>query len=340
MNARTNARMNGPLRNSPSAPAGGPNTGPGGNRRDGRLHAARAQSGLRKVWRYIAKEWSSWLLIIPTVYLFYVFAWQPLVSGIVLSFFRTEGYSAVEFIGLRNYEDVISNSVFRQTLINSFYYVFWSLVFGFVLPIAVAIMINELIRGKSLFRFAVFFPNMVPGIAASMLWLLLFQPGKNGVLNMLLGWVGIPAQEWLQNPHLTIPLIVLTMTWRGFGGSVLLYMASMQGINRELYEAAAIDGAGIWRRLFSITLPQISNLIGLMLILQISGVFQVFGEPLVMTEGGPNNASMSLMLQSFFYAFRYFQAGHSMALGVITFMILLVLTVLYFWMDRKFAKEA
>ncbi|MFC3803065.1 carbohydrate ABC transporter permease [Cohnella sp. GCM10012308] len=304
----------------------------------------RAQPGTRRsgpaaMRRYFIREWSSWLLVVPTVLVFFVFAWQPLVSGIALSFFKTEGYKATSFVGLQNYVDVISNSVFRQTLINSFSYVFWSLVIGFAFPIAVAVVINELRRGQSFFRFAVFFPGMVPAIAASMVWVLLFQPGEAGVLNMILHAVGIPAQEWLQDERLTIPLIVVTMTLRGFGGSVLLYLASLQGINPELYEAASIDGAGVLRKLFSITMPQISNIIGLMLILQISGVFQVFNEPLVMTEGGPNNASMTLMLQSFFYAFRYFEAGHSMALGVITFLILMVLTVVYFRLDRKFDKE-
>ena len=304
------------------------------------VRTAQKRTAASRIVRYLSREWSSWLLVVPTIIVFFVFAWQPLVSGIVLSFYKTEGYKAVEFIGLQNYVDVIQNSVFRQTLINSFLYVFWSLVIGFAFPIAVAIIINELRHGKSFFRFAVYFPNMVPAIAASMVWMLLFQPGQNGVLNMLISHLGIPAQGWLQDPSMTIPLIVVTMTLRGFGGTVLLYLASLQGINQELYEAASIAGAGVWRKLFRITLPQISNIVGLMLILQISGVFQVFGEPLVMTEGGPNNASMSLMLQSYFYAFRYFQAGHSMALGVITFLILMVLTVIYFWLDKKFDKEA
>ncbi|WP_372635394.1 carbohydrate ABC transporter permease [Cohnella sp.] len=304
------------------------------------VHNAQKRTAASRIVRYLSREWSSWLLVVPTIIVFFVFAWQPLVSGIVLSFYKTEGYKAVEFIGLQNYVEVIQNSVFRQTLINSFLYVFWSLVIGFAFPIAVAIIINELRHGKSFFRFAVYFPNMVPAIAAAMVWMLLFQPGQNGVLNMLISYLGIPAQGWLQDPSMTIPLIVVTMTLRGFGGTVLLYLASLQGINQELYEAASIDGAGVWRKLFRITLPQISNIVGLMLILQISGVFQVFGEPLVMTEGGPNNASMSLMLQSYFYAFRYFQAGHSMALGVITFLILMVLSVIYFWLDKKFDKEA
>ncbi|MFD3261708.1 carbohydrate ABC transporter permease [Paenibacillus lentus] len=289
--------------------------------------------------RQMLRDWSSWVLILPTLFAFFFFSWQPLVKGIFLSFFKTEGYEAVSFIGLQNYRDVIQNSAFQQTLLNSFMYVLWSLIIGFVVPIIVAVLINELRHGKSFFRFAVFFPCMVPGIAASMLWMFLFEPGKGGVLNMLLSAVGLPIQQWLQNPNMTIMLIIFTITWRNFGGTVLLYLASLQSINSDLYEAASLDGANVWRRFRSITLPQISGMIGLMLILQVSGVFQIFNEPLVMTEGGPNNASMTLMLQSYYYAFRSFQAGHSMALGVITFLILMVLTVVYFKMDKKLNRE-
>ncbi|MBN2984058.1 sugar ABC transporter permease [Cohnella algarum] len=121
----------------------------------------------------------------------------------------------------------------------------------------------------------------------------------------------------------------------GVRGTVILYLASLQGVNHELYEASAIDGAGIRKRLRHITIPQISHIIGIMFILQIIGVFQVLYEPLTMTEGGPNNASMSLMLTSYHYAFRYFEAGRSLAVGVITFVILAALTAVYFRINKR-----
>lgn len=288
---------------------------------------------------YWMKEWSSWLLIIPTLLFFFFFSWQPLLSGIWLSFFQTSGFETEKFIGLQNYIDVVTNSVFQQTLINTFMYVFWSLVIGFLVPIVVAVMINELRHWNSFFRFSAFFPSMIPGIAASLLWMFLFEPSENGIVNMMLGAVGLNPLGWLQDQHLSIVTIVLTITWRNFGSTTLLYLASLQGVNNELYEAASIDGASIWRKFVSITLPQIAPLIGLTLILQVSGVFQIFNEPLVLTEGGPNNASMTLQLQSYFYAFRYFEAGHSAALGVITFIILMVMTVYYFKLQKKWDKE-
>jgi len=288
----------------------------------------------RRLKRIIA-DLPAWLLIVPSMSFFLVFSWQPLVSGMLLSFQETKGYEGIRFNGVQNYVDVITNSVFQQTLINTGMYVFWSLVIGFAVPIVIAIIINELAHFKSFFKFSVFFPTIVPGIAASLLWVLIFEPGSGGILNALLDQFGVSPLNWLQNSHWTIILIVITMTWRGFGTSVILYLASLQGVNHELYEAASIDGAGVLRRIRSITIPQISPIISIMLILQIIGVFQVFYEPLTMTEGGPNNASMTLMLQSYFYAFRYYEAGLSMAVGMITFVILLVFTVIYFKINKK-----
>ncbi|MDI6619583.1 MAG: sugar ABC transporter permease [Clostridiales bacterium] len=282
---------------------------------------------------------SSWLLIVPSLIFFIVFNWQPLVSGVVLSFFETKGYNAVKFIGLQNYRDVISDSIFRQTITNTFIYVGWSLIIGFLVPIIIAVIIDEMRHLKSFFRFSVYFPGMVPAVAAAMLWTYVFDPGQGGLLNMLFKHLGLANSQWLQNAHLTIPLIVITMTWRGFGGTSLIYMASLQGVNPELYEAASIDGAGIWSKIKNITIPSIMPVIKILLILQIMGVFRVMQEPLTMTEGGPNNASMTLMLSSYFYAFRYIQAGRSMAVCVITFIILLILTMIYFKFNKSNDEE-
>ncbi len=271
----------------------------------------------------------AWALMIPSLFCFILLVWKPLIEGVVLSFFKTQGYDAVQFIGLDNYRAVISNSEFKAAFFNTFSYTFWSLIIGFLLPLVVAVFLNEIVHWNSFFKVSFYFPTMVPGVAAALLWYFMFNPGQGGILNNILTHMHLPTSQWLQNPNLTIILIVFTMTWRGFGGTVLIYLASLQSVNRELYEAASLDGAGFWKKLTRITLPAISNIVFLMLIMQIIGVFQVMNEPLTMTEGGPNNASLTLMLQSYYYAFRYFQAGRSMAVGTITFLILAVLTVVY-----------
>jgi len=283
----------------------------------------------------LKRDYKAWLLMLPSLILFAVFSWQPLISGVYLSFFKTKGYNAVRFVGLDNYKAVISDAAFTSALGNSFKYIFWSLLIGYLLPIIAAILINEMVHLKPFFRFSVYFPGMVPGIAAAMMWKIFFDPNPTGLLNVLRTHLGMNPSMWLANPKLTIPLIVVTMTWSGFGSTTILYLANLQGVNQELYEAAEIDGAGFFSRLKSITIPSISSLLYLFLVLQIIGVFQVMEQPLAMTEGGPNNASLSLMLQSYFYAFRYFRADRAMAVGTITFLILIGLTVLYFKVNKN-----
>ena len=283
----------------------------------------------------LKRDYKAWLLMLPSLILFAVFSWQPLISGVYLSFFKTKGYNAVRFVGLDNYKAVISDAAFTSALGNSFKYIFWSLLIGYLLPIIAAILINEMVHLKPFFRFSVYFPGMVPGIAAAMMWKIFFDPNPTGLLNVLRTHLGMNPSMWLANPKLTIPLIVVTMTWSGFGSTTILYLANLQGVNQELYEAAEIDGAGFFSRLKSITIPSISSLLYLFLVLQIIGVFQVMEQPLAMTEGGPNNASLSLMLQSYFYAFRYFRADLAMAVGTITFLILIGLTVLYFKVNKN-----
>ena len=291
--------------------------------------ATRKSKGRGKFLNVIRKDIGSWVLLVPSVIMFIVVLWQPLVSGVVLSFFETKGYDAVAFIGLQNYSDIITNSEFLASLTNTFAYTFWSLLIGFLIPVVVAVMLNEMIHLKAVFRFLFYFPAMIPGMATALLWYFIFDPGKGGILNILLGALGLEPSQWLQNPKLSIPLIVITMTWRGFGSAMLIYLAALQGINRDLYEAASIDGAGFFRKIWYVQVPCIKSLMGLMLIRQIISVFQVMQEPLAMTSGGPNNASMSLMLSSYYSGFRYFEEGSSMAVGTITFLILAVLTVIY-----------
>lgn len=281
------------------------------------------------------KDLVAWLLMLPSLLMFLFFTWQPLVSGIILSFYQTKGFNMVKFIGLGNYQEVLANSSFNAALMNSVSYTVWSLVIGFTIPILVAILLNEVIHLNGFFKFSFYFPSMIPGMATFLMWAFMYNPAKWGVLNNILTNLGLQPFGWLNIPQYTIMLIVITMTWAGFGGTALIYMASLQGINQELYEAASLDGAGFFQKIRYITIPTIKNIIMLMLIMQIITVFQVMIQPLSMTGGGPNDASLSLMLQSYLYAFNYIKAGPSMAVGVITFLILIIPTICYFILTKK-----
>ena len=284
----------------------------------------------------LMKDLRSWLIMLPGLILMAFFVWEPLLESIRMSLFKTENVELVEFIGLKNFISVIGKANFTQALINTFAYTFWSLVIGFLLPVILAMLIGETARGKGIFRTAAYLPNMLPGLAVIILWSAFFSGGKTGVLNILLGNLGIPTQTYLTKANLVIPIIITIATWKGAGATALIYMAGMAGVNTELYEAAAIDGAGVWKRVRHILIPAIKKLAGTMLILQIISVFQIMYEPMVLTKGGPDNASLSLMQLMWQYAFGgSMDYGKASAVAVIVTAILLVMTTIYSYFNRK-----
>ena len=283
----------------------------------------------------IKKNLSGWLLMLPPLVLFAFFVWVPLFQSVWLSLYRAHGMRLVNFVGLQNYISVFQHPDFLPALRNTFSYTLWSLAIGFLVPIVLAVIINEIRLGKSFVKTSVYIPNVVPGLAIVLLWGFIFRPGETGILNILLNRAGIESQPWLTNPQWTIPLIVITLTWKGAGATTLLYIAGLQGIDSELYDAAIIDGAGIFKRIRYITIPCIYNLARILLILQIIAVFQILYEPLVMTNGGPNNASISMMHLVFKFAFERFDYPRAAAVSVIISVILIILTALYFKVNKR-----
>lgn len=288
----------------------------------------------KKKYRFGRQDLIGWLVMLPTLILFAFFVWEPLLESVRLSLYHAQGFRLQEFVGLANYRMVLSHPDFIAAFINTFKYIFWSLLIGFFVPIIVAVLITETVHFKSLFKIGVYFPNIMPGMATVMMWLFFFRPGSTGVFNILLGKIGISPMVWLTDPKLTIPLIIMTMTWRGAGATALIYMAGINGINPELYEAATLDGAGVRSRIWHITLPQIFSLGKTLLILQIISVFQIIYEPLVLTNGGPNNASISIMQLVYNYAFRDFNHPAAAALSVMMCIVLVILSGLYFKLTK------
>lgn len=286
---------------------------------------ARSRRGKMK----LKQDLGAWLVMLPALVLFAFFIWEPLLEAIRLSLYETKGMTLVRFVGLDNFRAVLNGPDFWASVVNTFKYLVWSLIIGFLLPPIMAIAIHESIRGKNLYRTAIYLPNIVPGLATVFLWRFLFRSDASGGLNMLLGGLGIGPQDWLNNAARVIPMIVITMTWKGAGSTALLYLAGLQGISPELYEAAIIDGANVRQRIFNITVPQLYNLARTLLILQVISVFQVLYEPLVMTNGGPNNASISMMQLVYSYAFDKFDYSKASAVSVIVALALILLTLIY-----------
>ncbi len=289
----------------------------------------------KKVMSQIMHDAGAWLLILPTLLVLYIFTVRPIVTGLWYSFHDMQGFTVKEFTGLENYITILSDTQFPKVLWNTVQYVLWSLVIGFIPPIAIAIMLNEMVHTKGIFKFSIYFPCIVPMVAATMLWYYMYFPDQSGLLNILLSKFGIAPMQWLQQASLTIPLIIIMTTWKGCGGSMIFYLAALQSVNQELYEAAIIDGAGFFCRIRKITIPQISGIVLLNFVRQIIGVFQILTEPMTMTGGGPNGRSTSLALWAYRTAFVDFNAASSLAIGVVTFIMLMIMTCFYFWVQNR-----
>lgn len=276
-----------------------------------------------------------WFLLLPAVIAMYLMIWRPSVMGMVWSFFKMKGYTPTEFVGFENYIRVISNTEFWPIMFNTLKYVFWSFVIGFVPPIIIAFMLNEMVHFRSTMRVIIYLPAILPGITILLLWYFIYSPDSTGMLNLLLAKLGMEPYVWLNDARFTIMFIVIQMTWAGFPGTMFLYYTTIQGISTDLYEAATIDGAGPFRRFWHISLPQISGLLILNVVRQLIGVFQVMQEPMVLTGGGPNGASTSVGYQMYQYGFVNGRVGQALALGTIVFFILIIATIFYFKLNKK-----
>ncbi len=290
---------------------------------------------MKKVLASIKKNVPGWALIVPTVLLFTFLVWRPIIIGISYSFYDLKGFEPVKFVGFDNYVQVLKDTNFTKTLWNTVSYVIWSLIIGLPLPFLAAVMMNEMLHAKQYFKITTYLPAVLPGVATYLLWKFIYGESQGGLLNAMLYFLGVQPLPFLASETAVIPLLVVMMSWSGFGGTLIMYLATLQSVDNTLYEAARLDGAGIWRRFTTVTFPHCRGIILLLAVRQIISVFQVTEQPLVMTGGGPAGASLSLGLTNYFYAFKYGAMDKSLALGVITFCILAGLTVVYFVLDKK-----
>jgi multiple sugar transport system permease protein len=223
--------------------------------------------------------------------------------------------------------------VFWKALVNTFYYAMMALPAGMLVSLGLALLLNADIRGQAIYRTIIFLPSLVPTVASAMLWLWLFN-AKLGLINNLLGKVGIDGPGWLTSPEWAMPALALMSLW-GVGHTVVIYLAGLQDVPRELYEAAEIDGASAWRRLWHVTLPMISPVIFFNLVMAIIGTLQVFTIPYIMTGGGPTRATYFFTMYLYDNAFNYLKMGYASAMAWVQLLIILCLTGLAFWSSRK-----
>jgi multiple sugar transport system permease protein len=270
---------------------------------------------------------------LPLLLAFGLFSWWPMARSVVMALQQTN-FIVTEWVGLDNFARVLADPVLGKAVWNTVQYTVWSLVIGAPAPILLAVFVAELRRARQIASALAYLPAIVPPVAGMLLWKALYDPAPEGVFNTMLGWVGIDPLAWLNDGHIAIPAIIVLATWEGFGTTTIIYIATLMSVRTELYDAAEVDGASIVGRLWHITLPQMRGTILLMLLLQIIGIFQMFSEPYIMTGGGPNNQTITIMMLIFRYAFTLGDYGRATALSVLLAAALAVLSAVYLRLTR------
>ena len=222
---------------------------------------------------------------------------------------------------------------------NTAYFAVLALIFGYPVPLIAAVLMSEVRRGKGIFSALAYLPVVVPPVVAVLLWKFFYDPRPEGVFNTIIGYVGVPPQPWLQSATSAMPSLVLEATWAAAGGSIIIYLAALLSVPPELYDAAEVDGAGIWRKVWHVTLPQLRGVIFIMLILQLIATAQVFLEPYLFTGGGPSDSTLTVLLLIYRYAFATLgaQYGEATALSILLAIVLALFSWLYFKLTQKWS---
>lgn len=271
--------------------------------------------------------------ISPWLIGFLVFTLVPIAMSLYYSFTDYTLLQPPLFKGLGNYRELATDPVFWKSLKNTAVYAALSLPLGMIAALAVAMLLNSRISGVSIYRTIVFLPSLVPLVASAMLWLWLFN-AKLGLINTTLRAVGVADPPgWLTDPSWAMPALVLMSFW-GIGNTVVIYLAGLQDVPRELYEAADIDGASPARKVWHVTLPSISPVIFFNLIMGIIGSLQVFAAPFIMTGGGPARATYFYTMYLYDNAFQYLKMGYASAMAWVQLLIVLALTALAAWSSK------
>jgi multiple sugar transport system permease protein len=285
--------------------------------------------------RRIADNLTGYLFLLGAVICFAFFSWYPMVREVIMSFQHTHR-GVTTWVGWQNYVRMWEDPSFGQAWKNTIEFTLLSLVLGYALPFFVAILFNEFRHAQGFLRTLVYLPVMLPPASALFLFVYAYLPDQSGIFNDILHTLHLPMSGWVQSPSMTIPSLVIASTWMNMGGSVLIYLAALQNIPGELYEAAELDGASIMRRIWTVTIPQTRLILSLMFMLQVVATMQLFIEPLILANGdGVEGSATSVVYLMYQHAFNFNDLNGGAALGVMLLIVLAGFSGLYAWLSPK-----
>jgi multiple sugar transport system permease protein len=290
---------------------------------------ARGPGWRRALRRWIGPDGSGYLLIAPAFLIYAVYILLPVAAVCLLSLTSYRLVGAWRWIGLENFRQLWGDENFTMALRNTGVYAAFTLVPSIALGLVLAALLNRRLRGLGFFRQVYYFPNIVSTVAAAVTWLWILDPA-NGFLNRLLGLLGLPQPEWLYNPATALPALIGLGVWKSLGFNMVIYLAALQGIPRQIYEAARVDGAREVDAFLRITIPLVQPTTFFLVIMGFINGFQVFDQIYIMTQGGPANATTTLVHQIYLNAFFYHRLGYASAISIFLAAVVAAVTIVNF----------
>ena len=283
---------------------------------------------------------AAWFFVAPALLLIGVFFFVPVAASLLLSVTDFDIYAVAStentrFVGLANYARLLQTPLFWSSLRNTFYFALVGGPLTIAASLATALLLNaKLVRWKTLFRTIYFTPFVTTLVAVAIVWRYLYHT-RYGLLNYALGALGVAPVDWLGDPRWAMPAIILMAVWKNFGYNMLIFIAGLQSIPEELYDAANVDGAGPVRQFFNVTLPMLRPTLLFVSVITMIGYFQLFAEPYVMTQGGPLRSTTSVVLLMYEEGFRWWRMGYAAAIAFVLFIVILLATLVQFRVQRE-----
>jgi multiple sugar transport system permease protein len=281
------------------------------------------------------------VFLLPMLLFFGLFSWWPIVRSFIMSVQQTNLVTPATFVGLDNFRAVLDDPLLATAVQNTLWFALLALVFGYPVPLIMAVVMSDVRRARGLYSLLAYLPVVVPPAVAVLLWRIFYDAEPTGVFNTVLGWVHLGPVPWLEDASWAMPSLVIEATWAAAGGTVIIYLSALVSVPPELYDAAEVDGAGVLGKVWHVTVPHLRAVMLITLILQIIGTVQVFLEPYLFTDGGPDNATLTVLLLVYNYAFANTTGGDygkATALSLMLAATLAVLSLVYFRVTRRWSE--
>lgn len=276
---------------------------------------------------------TAYIFLAPAISAIFIFFFVPVIAAFIISFtdfdiYTLADFSTLRFVGMKNYLKLFDDPLFFTALKNTFYFVIMAGPLSISVSLAAALLLNsKLVKYKAVFRLSYFIPVVTTLVAVAIVWRFIYHP-RFGIINYILSLIGIAPVDWLGEPSTAMPAIVLMSVWKNFGYNMIIFIAGLQNISEDLYEAASIEGANAWQKFKSITLPMLAPTTLFISIITIIGYFQLFAEPYIMTQGGPLNSTLSIVQFMYQEGFRWWNMGYSASIAFVLFFIIMIGTLI------------